>query len=46
MPQVDDSHTTMSAKLFFKYHMGTAAFGGFLLGVLALIKFIVGFLAT
>jgi len=36
----------MSAKLFFKNHMGTAAFGSFLLGVLGLVKFIVGILAA
>lgn len=36
----------MSAKLFFKNHMGTAAFGSFVLGVLAFIKFIVGVLAA
>lgn len=36
----------MSAKLFFKNHMGTAAFGSFLLGVLGIVKFIVGILAA
>lgn len=39
-PEIEDSNTTMSAKLFFSNHMGTAAFGSFILGVFAMVKFI------
>ncbi|KAL4450362.1 hypothetical protein ABPG74_009068 [Tetrahymena malaccensis] len=38
--EIDDSNTTMGAKLFFKNHLGTAAFGSFILGVLSFIKFL------
>lgn len=46
VPEDEDSNTTMSAKLFFGNHMGTAAFGSFILGVLAFLKFIVSLLAV
>lgn len=44
--ETEDSNTTMGAKLFFKYHMGTAAFGSFILGVLAFLKFILATLSV
>lgn len=44
--ETEDSNTTMSAKLFFKNHMGTAAFGSFVLGVLAFIKFVLSTIAV
>ena len=44
--ETEDSNTTMGAKLFFRYHTGTAAFGSLILGVLAFIKFISALLSV